>query len=70
MESLLIKNARVVDPSQQLDRVCDLLVEEGKIARLGHGLHSPGRVVEIPYQWEEDGSIDLDLLSVFDQREG
>ena len=46
MESLLIKNARVVDPSQQLDRVCDLLVEEGKIARLGHGLHSPGRVVE------------------------
>ena len=42
-------------------------VEQGYIACQ---VHSPGRVVEIPYQWEEDGSIDLDLLSVFDQREG
>lgn len=42
-------------------------MEQGYIACQ---VHSPGRVVEIPYQWEEDGSIDLDLLSVFDQREG
>lgn len=42
-------------------------VEQGYIACQ---VHSSGRVVEIPYQWEEDGSIDLDLLSVFDQREG
>ena len=28
----LIKNGRIVDPSQQLDQVMDLLVEDGKIA--------------------------------------
>lgn len=43
------------------------VVEQGYIACQ---VHSSSRVVEIPYQWEEDGSIDLDLLSVFDQREG
>ena len=59
MESLLIKNARVVDPSQQLDRVCDLLVEEGKIARLGHGLHSPGQVVEAAGLVAAPGLVDM-----------
>ena len=29
----LIKNGRIVDPSQQLDQVMDLLVEDGKIAQ-------------------------------------
>lgn len=31
----LIKNGRVVDPSQQLDAVMDILVEDGKIKALG-----------------------------------
>ena len=30
----LIKNGRVVDPSQQLDAVMDILVEDGKIKAL------------------------------------
>jgi len=33
-KSLLIKGGRVVDPSQNLDRVMDILIEDGKIARL------------------------------------
>ncbi len=32
MPSLLIKNGRVIDPSQQLDRVAHLLIEGGRIA--------------------------------------
>ena len=32
MKSLLIKNGRVIDPSQQLDRVTNLLVQDGRIA--------------------------------------
>ncbi len=31
---ILIKNGRVVDPSQKIDAVLDVLVEDGKIARL------------------------------------
>ncbi len=32
MPSLLIKNGRVIDPSQQIDRVAHLLIEDGRIA--------------------------------------
>ena len=34
----LIQNARVIDPSQGLDQVMDLLLEDGKIAQLGKSL--------------------------------
>ncbi len=33
--SLLIKNARVIDPSQNLDKVSDIYIEDGKIAEIG-----------------------------------
>ncbi len=29
MSKLVIKNGRVVDPSQTLDRVCDVAIEDG-----------------------------------------
>ena len=32
MSRILIRNGRVIDPSQQMDRVCDLLIDGGKIA--------------------------------------
>ena len=32
MASILIQNGRVIDPSQQMDRVASLLIEEGRIA--------------------------------------
>jgi dihydroorotase len=38
---LLIKNARVVDPSQKLDEGLDILVVEGKIAKLAEKLADP-----------------------------
>ena len=34
---LLIQNARIIDPSQNLDQVGDLLLEEGRIAQIGRG---------------------------------
>ncbi len=34
MPSLLIKNGRVIDPSQQLDKVTSVLIEGGRIASL------------------------------------
>ncbi|MCQ2381410.1 MAG: dihydroorotase [Acidaminococcaceae bacterium] len=37
---ILIKNGRVVDPSQKLDKVCDVLVKDGKIARIAKNIQT------------------------------
>ncbi|MFR6277328.1 MAG: amidohydrolase family protein [Acutalibacter sp.] len=42
---MLIQNARVIDPSQGLDEVMDLLLEDGKIAQLGSNLSAPNAQV-------------------------
>jgi dihydroorotase len=42
--NLLIKNGRVVDPSQGLDDVLDLLVEDGLIREISKGLTAPAGV--------------------------
>jgi dihydroorotase len=39
--NLLIKNGRVVDPSQGLDDLLDLLVEDGLIKEIGKGVTAP-----------------------------
>ena len=39
--SLLIKGGRVLDPANGVDAVEDLLIQDGKIARLGKGLEAP-----------------------------
>jgi dihydroorotase len=41
IRSILIRGGRVVDPTQGLDRAMDLLLAEGRIARLGDGLDAP-----------------------------
>jgi dihydroorotase len=33
---LLIKNGRVIDPANQLDRTCDVLIVDGKVAEVGN----------------------------------
>lgn len=42
---LLIKNARMIDPSTDVDRVGDLLIENGKIVEVGEGLCTAGVTV-------------------------
>ena len=42
---LLLKNARIIDPSQGLDQEGDLLIREGKIAGIGKGLSAQGAEV-------------------------
>ena len=41
MTRLLIRNGRVVDPSQGLDEGMDLLIEDGLVARLGDRIDAP-----------------------------
>ena len=39
--NLLIKNGRVIDPSQNLDKVADVLTENGRIKSIGENLNAP-----------------------------
>ena len=36
--SLIIKNARVVDPSQYLDKTADIYIEDGKIDKMSYSI--------------------------------
>jgi len=44
VKRLLIRNGRVVDPSQGLDQGMDILVEDGHVAAIGERLEAPARV--------------------------
>ena len=33
---LLIKNGRVIDPANRLDKKCDVLIADGKVAEVGN----------------------------------
>jgi dihydroorotase len=41
MSSLLLAGGRVIDPAQQFDAVADVLLVDGKVAAVEHGLHAP-----------------------------
>ena len=45
--NLLIANGRVVDPSQNLDRAADVLIEDGVVAKIGPGLKAGKGVATI-----------------------
>lgn len=59
--NLLIKNGRVIDPSQKLDEVCDLLVENGMVKEIGKGLAVPAgtEVVDADGKYVVPGLIDM-----------
>ncbi len=40
-QRILLKGGRVVDPSQKLDEVRDVLLADGKVAQLGQGMDAP-----------------------------
>ncbi len=46
MKNLLIKNARVIDPSQNLDTQADLYIENGLIAKIGTDLPQCENVID------------------------
>ncbi|MBD3873437.1 MAG: dihydroorotase, partial [Acidobacteria bacterium] len=61
MKRLLIRNGRVVDPSQGLDQGMDILVEDGHVAAIGERLEVPARVktLDAAGQVVAPGFIDL-----------
>ena len=43
--ALILKGVRAIDPQVDLDSVCDVLIEDGKIAQIGENLSVPGAEV-------------------------
>ena len=43
--ALILKGVRAIDPQVDLDSVCDVLIEDGKIAQIGENLSIPGAEV-------------------------
>jgi dihydroorotase len=59
--ALLIRGGRVIDPAGSVDAVQDVLIEAGKIARLGARLAAPegAAVIEAAGKWVCPGFIDM-----------
>ena len=59
--NLLIKGGRVIDPSQKLDAVLDVLVENGTVKEIGKGLVAPAGVetVDAAGKYVVPGLIDM-----------
>jgi dihydroorotase len=59
--SLLIKNGRLIDPSQGIDEVMDILVDKGVVKELGKGLSAPSgaEVVDASGKCVVPGLIDM-----------
>jgi dihydroorotase len=59
MNSLLIQNATVLDPSQKLERKADLLLRDGKVAGVGTNLGKADRVIDAQGKYVTPGPIDI-----------
>jgi dihydroorotase len=59
MSRILIQNGRVIDPSQQLDRVTNLLIEEGRIAAYDAPANGHQRVIDAGGKIVAPGLVDL-----------
>ncbi|MFH1288879.1 MAG: dihydroorotase [bacterium] len=58
--SLLLKNGRVIDPSQKIDAKLDILIEKGKIVELGNNLDSRTKnIVDLSDKIVCPGFIDM-----------
>ena len=60
MTSILIKNGRVVDPANKVDKVADILVEKGKIAKVAPGIsHEADETIDAQGLVVTPGLIDM-----------
>jgi len=57
--TILIKNGRVIDPSQSLDNVCDVLLADGKVRQVGRVTTVADRVLDARGLIVAPGLIDM-----------
>ncbi len=62
---LVLKNGRVIDPSRGLDEVCDVVIENDRVTRVGRGaadaldVQRDGRVIDCSGKWILPGMVDI-----------
>ncbi len=60
---VLIRNGRVIDPANDIDKQCDVLIADGKIAQVGRvnevSAHSVSRVIDATGKLVTPGLIDM-----------
>ena len=59
MSSLLITNGTILDPSAAFPREKDLLIRDGRIAAIGHGLGRADETIDATGCWVTPGLIDI-----------
>ncbi len=60
MKSMLIQNGHVVDPANQLDGEADILIQDGKIAKVGKGLKAKAdQVLDAKGKLVTPGLVDI-----------
>ena len=59
MSRILVQNGRVIDPSQSLDRVTNLLIEDGRIAAYDAGPHGDLQVIDATGRIVSPGLVDI-----------
>lgn len=56
---ILIRKGRVIDPASGRDEIADLLIEDGKLSRIGASLDAPGAdIVDAEGHWVLPGLVD------------
>ena len=58
-KNLLIKNGRVIDPANKIDRKCDVLISEGKIVEVGKAGAKADMTIEAAGKFVLPGLIDI-----------
>ena len=59
MTQLLIKNANVVSPAENINAKLDILVKDGRIAQIGENLSSDGEVINADGLYAIPGLVDM-----------
>ena len=56
---LLVQNVRVLSPADGIDRTGDILLRDGKIAAIGEGLSTDGKVIAADGLCAVPGFVDM-----------
>jgi len=62
MSQIIIKNARIINPSTKLDEIADLAIRKNKIAGIGNSIpsdFSPNETIDATDKWVLPGIVDL-----------
>ena len=65
---LKLKNGHIIDPKNNIDKICDLLIEDGKIARIDKSIDARCKEIDLDGKYVFPGLVDIHVhLRDFEQ---